>query len=125
MQVQNAVYSNQTYNSGFIKGADHLMSNLLKDNAELMKEYNYTKNADVCLDKITVGSNIKIWWKCSLGHEWESTVGNRNKGSGCPYCSNYKAWVGYNDLATANPELANEWNYDKNGGVKPTDVTAG
>ena len=101
------------------------MSNLLKDKAELMKEYNYTKNADVCLDKITVGSNIKIWWKCSLGHEWESTVGNRNKGSGCPYCSNYKAWVGYNDLATANPELANEWNYVKNGGVKPTDVTAG
>ena len=53
------------------------MSNLLKDNTELMKEYNYTKNADLDLDKITIGTSKKIWWKCSLGHEWEATVGNR------------------------------------------------
>ena len=111
--------------SGLIKGADNLMSNLLKYNSELMREYNYAKNTELCLDEITVGSNKKIWWRCSLGHEWESTIGNRSKGSGCPYCSNYKALVGYNDLATVNSELSSEWDYDKNGALKPTDVTAG
>lgn len=101
------------------------MSNLLKDNTELMKEYCFEKNADVNLDKITLWTIKKIWWKCSLGHEWEAAVGNRSKGSGCPYCSNYKAWAGFNDLATVNPELSKEWNYEKNGNMKPSDVTAG
>lgn len=30
------------------------MSNLLKNNAELMKEYNYAKNSELDLDVITV-----------------------------------------------------------------------
>lgn len=101
------------------------MSKLLKDNKSLMDEYNYTKNIDLDLDRITIGSNAKVWWKCSLGHEWEATVGNRNKGAGCPYCSNHKAWPGYNDLATVNPKLASEWDYKKNDGVQPCDVTVG
>ena len=101
------------------------MDNLLKNNRALMNEYNYSKNADLDLNNITIGANKKIWWKCSLGHEWEATAGNRSKGSGCPFCSNHKAWTGYNDLATVNPELSSEWNYEKNGVLKPTDVTAG
>ena len=101
------------------------MGKLLKSNKSLMDEYNYAKNADLDLDRITIGPNTKVWWKCSLGHEWEATVGSRNKGSGCPYCSNYKAWTGYNDLATVNPKLASEWNYERNCGLKPANVTAG
>ena len=124
MQVQNAVYSKQTYNIGLIKGADHLMSNLLKDNAELMKEYNYTKNADVCLDKITVGSNIKIWWKCSLGHEWQSIVSSRTSGHGCPFCTGNRVLAGFNDLATIKPELAQEWHPRKNDGLMPNMVAS-
>ena len=30
----------------------------------------------------------------------------------------------YNDLQTDNPFLAKEWNYEKNGGLVPTDVKA-
>ncbi len=101
------------------------MSNLLKDNAELMKEYNYAKNADLDLSTITLGTHKKIWWICSIGHEWSSEVCSRNKGVGCPYCANYKAWPGYNDLASLNPQLASEWDYAKNGDLKPTDVTTG
>ena len=75
------------------------MSNLLKENSELMKEYNYAKNSDINLDVITVGSHKKIWWKCSLSHEWMAAVKNRHNGSGCPYCSNRKVLKGTNDLA--------------------------
>lgn len=32
---------------------------------------------------------------------------------------------GVNDLLTINPKLAEEWNYEKNGDLKPTEVTIG
>jgi hypothetical protein len=36
---------------------------------------------------VTSSANKKVWWQCSIGHEWEATVNNRSsKGSGCPYC---------------------------------------
>ena len=43
--------------------------------------------------------------------------------SNCPYCSSKKILVGYNDLATINPDIANEWNYEKNGQLFPQMVT--
>ena len=63
----------------------------------------------------------KAWWKCSHGHEWEATIGSRNSGNGCPYCSGRFAIKGKNDLYTVNPTLANEWNYEKNNGLTPAD----
>ncbi|MBQ1581970.1 MAG: zinc-ribbon domain-containing protein [Prevotella sp.] len=101
------------------------MRNLLKDNIELMKEYNYAKNVDLDLDKITIGTKKKIWWKCTLGHEWQSAVGSRSNGVGCPYCSNRKVLRGYNDLASTNPNVANEWDYEKNIGLLPTMISSG
>ncbi len=47
-------------------------------------------------------------WKCAVGHIWSSTVSNRTSGAGCPYCSNQKVLVGFNDLQTTHPELAKE-----------------
>lgn len=101
------------------------MSNLLKDNLKLMKEYNYEKNKDVDLNSLKPKSHKKIWWKCQKGHEWEAVISSRSKGHGCPYCNNLKAWAGYNDLATVNPKLAKEWCYEKNGDLKPSDVLPG
>ena len=37
----------------------------------------------------------------------------------------HKVLKGYNDLLTVNPILANEWNYSKNGSLKPEDLIAG
>ena len=100
------------------------MSNLLKDNKKLMKEYNYRKNEKIDLNTITIGSRQKIWWICFLGHEWEATISNRVRGNNCPYCSNRKILVGYNDLATIKPNLLAEWNYTKNI-INPENVGAG
>lgn len=61
--------------------------------------------------ELTLGSNKKIEWQCSLGHIWLSSTVNRVKGSGCPYCSNYKALQGFNDIATTNPELVPLFKY--------------
>ena len=65
----------------------------------------------------------KVIWKCRLGHEWTASVKSRSiNGSGCPYCSHNKVLVGFNDLATVVPKVADEWS-EKNE-KKPTEVTA-
>ena len=94
----------------------------VSDNAQLMTEWNWEKNTAVAPSQLTLGNKKKVWWKCSKGHEWQSAVSNRTKGSGCPYCSGRYSIKGENDLKTINPTLAKEWNYEKNNGLTPMDV---
>lgn len=97
----------------------------LIDNPKLIAEWNYEKNIDLDPSKLTLGSNKKVWWICSKGHEWEAVIANRIKGTGCPFCSGRYAVKGVNDLQTINPTLAAEWNYERNGELTPTNVTSG
>ena len=88
----------------------------------MAKEWNYEKNGNLKPEDFTASSGKKVWWKCSKGHEWETTISNRHRGTGCPVCSGNKVLSGYNDLMTVNPTLAAEWNYEKNNGLTPEDV---
>ena len=97
-------------------------NDLLTLNPTLAKEWNYKKNGNLRPEDYLKNSHAKVWWICSKGHEWQATIVGRNKGSGCPYCSGREVVTGYNDLQTANPVLAKEWNYEKNEGLVPTDV---
>ena len=47
------------------------------------------------------------------------------KHQNCPYCCNQKILKGYNDLATTNPELLKEWDFEKNTDVSPYEISAG
>lgn len=69
--------------------------------------------------KVMAGSHRKGMWRCALGHEWETSIGHRASGKGCPFCSGNRVLPGFNDLATVNPELAQEALFDA------TKVTAG
>ena len=91
---------------------------------ELAKEWHPTKNGELTPHDIIGGSNKKVWWQCSLGHEWEVSPDVRvvDK-TGCPYCANKKVLPGFNDLATVNPGLAAEWHPTKNSNLKPEQVT--
>ena len=93
-------------------------------NPNLAKEWNYEKNDSLTPVDVTPGSNKKVWWRCSKGHEWQAMINNRNKEIGCPYCAGQKVLEGYNDLQTVNPTLAKEWNHEKNGKLKPINITA-
>jgi len=63
-------------------------------------------------DSTTVvsGSNKRMAWKCSLGHDWQATINSRcgQYKTGCPICGNKKLLVGFNDLKTVFPDLAEE-----------------
>ena len=98
-------------------------NSLFFSNPETTGEWHYEKNGVLKPEHFAPNSHRKVWWKCQIGHEWQASIANRNKGRGCPYCSGKKVLPGYNDLQTVNPALANEWNYEKNTGVRPIDVT--
>ncbi len=79
-------------------------------------EWHPIKNGDFVPSKVQPGSNRKVWWQCSLdpSHEWEATIANRVKGSGCPICSGRIA-IASTSLLAIRPELAIQWHPDKNG----------
>lgn len=68
----------------------------------------------------TAGSGKQLTWKCIEQHTWDTTPGHRVRGQGCPYCGNRKVLIGFNDLVTTHPELANEAD-----GWEPKQFTAG
>ena len=100
-----------------------LKNNLALRNPDLAMQWHPTKNGDLTSADITVSSGKKVWWKCPKGddHEWQAVVANRNKGIGCPICSNQKL-ARSNSLGTVNPKLAKEWHPSKNGLLTPYDV---
>ena len=95
-------------------------NDLASQHPSLATEWNYDKNGTLKPDEVTEGSNKRVWWKCSkCGGEWEAIIWSRAKGRGCPYCAGKKAIAGVNDLKTKRPDLASEWNYEKNPGLVP------
>jgi uncharacterized Zn-finger protein len=76
---------------------------------------------------VITGSNKKFAWKCKLGHCYTAAISDRmgndkkqRKGTDCPFCSNHKVLVGFNDLKTTHPQIANEAD-----GWDPSTVVAG
>lgn len=79
------------------------------------------RNLPLTPDQVTAFKNIKVWWKCHLGHEWNTLISTRAGGSQCPYCSGIKLLKGFNDLKTKYPSLAAEWS-EKNLSLTPDAV---
>mgnify|MGYP006076499191 CR=1 FL=1 len=106
-------------------GKQIVLSNCLATlNPKLASEWHPAKNGRMTPFNVTIGITKKFWWKCHNGddHEWEASIGKRNKGTGCPMCAG-RIVVLSNCLATLNPPLASEWHPSKNGKLTPLDVT--
>ena len=92
---------------------------------ELLKEWDYEKNGDLNPEFVSAGSNSKVWWKCEHKHSWSAVVSSRVRGNGCPYCSGKYVLKGFNDLASQFPSLIKEWDFDRNGNLKPDELLSG
>lgn len=93
---------------------------------DIAKEWNNGKNGGIVPEQVTVSSGKKFWWVCSLGHEYQMSVGSRTaKSTGCPYCAGQKLLKGFNDLQTRYPQVAAEWHSSKNESLLPSDVMPG
>ena len=66
------------------------------------------------------GHRKRLQWRCFQGHSWLAQPNDRTgKDSGCPFCTNRKLLIGFNDLSTTHPSFAIEafeWN--------PTEITS-
>ena len=56
---------------------------------KLADEWYQPLNGDLTPDKVTLGSNKKVWWQCREGHVWQAFIYARTKpnGTGCPVCA--------------------------------------
>ena len=97
-------------------------NNLAEVHPELVSEWS-EKNLLLTPDGITFGSNKKVWWKGTCGHEWQASVKACSNGEKCPICSGARVIAGINDLQTTHPEIASEWS-EKNLPLKPDEVNA-
>ena len=86
-------------------------------------EWDVQKNIGLSPETISTYSGKKVWWRCQNNHSWQDTVCHRSGGRGCPFCSGRRA-SDTNNLAIMFPKIAEEWDYDKNGNLKPDNVTA-
>lgn len=94
------------------------------DRAALLAEWDAERNLPDTPASVTCGSHKKVWWRCKNGHSWQSTVRARSTyANDCPYCAGKKVSAGFNDLASHAPQLAAEWDTEKNGALTPQDVT--
>lgn len=75
------------YCAGQKVGSDN---NLLAVNPELAQQWHPIKNGNLRPSDVTPGSRRKVWWQCKRGHEWETQIALRSRGSGCPYCAGRK-----------------------------------
>lgn len=97
------------------------INDLLTTHPEIAKEWDYSVPCEYSPETISAGSNFKAPWKCSkCGYQWKAPVKARCRGTGCKNCCNRVLKPGVNDLATVNPTLAAQWDYNKNK-KKPSD----
>jgi len=126
-----AAISNRTYNStGCPVHAGRKLHAGYNDLATrfpaVAAQWHPTRNGDRTPDQVLAGTEGRAWWRCDLGHEWETTVSHRtSKGNGCPVCSGQKLLPGYNDLATRFPDIAAQWHPTRNGDLRPDRVATG
>ena len=75
-------------------------------------------------------SQKKVFWKCNIcGNQWKEKIKDRvssykvktKRDIYCPFCAHERVWSQYN-LLTEYPEIARQWNYEKNGLLTPMDV---
>lgn len=96
---------------------------LLSEYPEIAKQWHPTNNNPLTADAVTPHSGKKVWWHCSNGHDWKTSINSRTRRRyGCPYCAGQKPTADRN-FATKYPELVKEWNWEKNGNKKPEDFT--
>lgn len=91
---------------------------------ELVKCWDYERNGDLLPSQVMEYSNQKVWWKCEKGHSYLRKISHQSmRDSGCPVCKMQVLQEGISDLETLYPQIAAEWDYTENNGLKPNMIT--
>ena len=81
------------------------------------------RNRPLMAAQVNQYSRKQVWWECrTCGHEWKAVIHSRVRGRSCPVCAGRMVLPGRNDLATTDPALCEEWDYARNGALRPSVV---
>lgn len=96
----------------------------------ITKQWDYEKNKKLPSQYLPRSDEI-VFWKCkTCGNKWDGKITDRvqsyirskkERKNTCPYCNHERVWSGYN-LLTEHPEIARQWDYEKNGNINPMDI---
>ncbi|WP_394849749.1 zinc-ribbon domain-containing protein [Pendulispora brunnea] len=93
------------------------------------REWDHEKNGDLRPEDVSRGSKLVVWWRCWKAHAWRAAIDHRTvQGSGCPLCPRARpgrTTPAFDEsLAARAPEIAAEWDHERNGGLSPATVFA-
>jgi len=93
-------------------------NNLAIARPDLAAEFDLVKNAPLTPYDVTPKTPKKFWWKCGAGHSYLRSLNDRNgtKNSNCWECKS---------VAFLFPKLLTEWDYSKNKGINPHELSYG
>lgn len=97
-------------------------NDLATKDPERARHWDYEKNSPLTPRDVAVRANRYAWFLCDMGHSYRMSISALH---GCPYCTGRKVLVGFNDLATKEPEIAAQWHMELNAPLTPQDVTCG
>ena len=91
---------------------------------EIAKEFDAEKNG-ITPDRISPRDTNSYWWTCENKHpSFLQSVEHRvHRKTICPYCTGRKVITGETDLEHLFPDVAKEWDVEKNKGILPKDVS--
>ena len=96
----------------------------------ILIDWDYTKNDNVDPFLLSKTNTKKIWWKCSMRHEYRVSFYSRVRSNGCKICNSpqkgekirkAKLKTG-KSFAESKPTLLSEWDYVKNN-IKPDEIS--
>lgn len=68
--------------------ADLRKDSLLANFSSIAEEWHPTRNNNLSPEMFKPRSDQKVWWKClTCSYEYESSIGHRTYGTGCPKCA--------------------------------------
>lgn len=93
----------------------HYNKMLWQERPDLEKYFDTRKNKRL-FKSYSFKSNDKVWWICEKGHSFERAICNAVIANSfeCSICTNKQLAVGINDLASQFPELAAEFDCERN-----------
>lgn len=97
---------------------------IVESHPDIAATWDYALNPnDRSPHNVSQGSDKKYYWRCLKGHKsYLSSVASRVSGNGCPECAKTSRVENARkthikkrgSLAETNPDLAKQWNYEKN-----------
>jgi rubrerythrin len=93
----------------------------------LLSQWDSLENGNLSPYEIPMNYSREVAWKCDkCGYKWSSSPNTRVRTdgsiSGCPHCSGRVAMSGIDDLETLYPDIAKEWDKQRNNGVLPSQI---